>query len=353
MNDVYKEQDAKYRADILENLSILESRVFKGTEYPSLCKMLSKGAGCRRLTALLLYFWQYGNSEPLSEEQKFILSMSEEYTSAMDKEKEANSISHNSQRGNEICFPVYRMAAVLCQDKPSWDDKSWKRYVYLFMSLGLVKRYLPDQHEPWENTPLQNISLEAAGWVKNAKGVYVKPKNKDIKRASTWYHVPNYSTNGYFILRRAEDRAKLFQQYRVSVSNIHKDSVRDVLGDTVANSIFDTTNKQPWEPVQKMRSVFEDVLEKQLAEAGWTTEAKVLKAVYEHYQVYQHGELFEDEEDRSKKHAELSIKKNWSKFKPELRRRGIKAVPPTAEDRERWGLPDRRWIFKKPESRAD
>lgn len=325
----YSNQDAQYRASILNDLSMLDELVFTGERFPMLCKVLSKGGGRRRLTALLLYFWQYGNAEPLSDEHAFILSMGGITPDAARKEKEANSISHSSQRGNEICLSFADMAALLCQDK-RWDDKSWKRYVRLFVSLGLLRRYLPDQHEPAANTALQNFSLELAA----QKG----------RRAVSWYHVPNYATNGNYILNRAEQRATAFREHGITVSNISKDNVRDVLGETVANSVFDTLNREPWEPVRETRSVFDAVLTEQLQD-GWTTEAKVLEAVYERYNVFRDGELFEDEQEQGETVSEWTLKRRWKEYKPDLAKRGIKAVPPTAAERERWNLPDRRRII--------
>lgn len=322
------------RVVILQDLSMLEDLVFNGNGYPYLRKILSKGQAKRRLYALLLYFWQYGNDEPLTEEQESILSMSRE--GLFDKEWEYKNISFHPLRGVEIKLSQETMERNLCKDK-HWDAKSWKRYVYLFMSLGLLKRHLPDQHGAEDNSLLQMGDREYA---KDKKG-----------RASTWYHVPNYETSDsvtgepYFILSRAEYRARQLHEHKVSVSNICKDNVRDALGETDANSIFDYVSNKPYKPVQDTREIFESIVMRQLAEDGWTREDKVLSEAYVQCGIVKEGELFEDDDDSKKNISESTIKRRWNAFKSYLVSNGIKAVPPTKEDRQRWNLPDQRWII--------
>lgn len=349
----YKEQKTEYQQYLQRNIALLDDLVFcEQPSYPNLSKMLSKGQAKRRLYALILYFFQYGNTAPLTEAQLSILFMN---NGEVSKEQEFKWISYHDIRGIEILFSFSAMANTLCKDK-HWDNKGWERYVYLFMALGLLRRHRPDQHVnvSGDNTPLQETSLIIAGWKRKKDGTLEKLEGKkEIKRSVTWYHVPNYEKEKQ--LEQAEKRACLFLQNKVSVSNISKDNVRDVLGEKTANSIWDTVNREPYKPVQDMRNKIEAVLYQQLKEHGFTTEEKLLEEIYVRYDVAHYSDEDDDilspmTEDEFKKLKEDSftiakIKKRWHEMKPYFSKRGIKAIPPRKEDRQRWNLPDRRWII--------
>lgn len=205
---------------------------------------------------------------------------------------------------------------------PLGSLSTWHGSLILLIHIGLLGR----------------IIASDGSVIDNFRSVYEFAKGKS-QRVENILHVPSYTPE---LLKTAEERVAAQRQVS-SLSGIGKTAIILSSGDEAADKLFLDGRRIPVMVSQTLHDMAVRIT-KTVENQGYMTKAALLKATGDYMQRHP---TYRREKDRQ--HAPDDVKQIWDKYKRSvLNETNMEYRKPTAEEKQRFGLANDRWIITRP-----